>query len=101
MPPARPQVSRRDFTKLLGAAGAGLFVGGSVHGYLNERHRIGITETALAVTGLPDAFIGLRVALLTDFHLSPIVDADDIERAVSMTLAQKPDLIVLGGDYVT
>lgn len=94
-------MSRRHFTKLLGAAGAGLFVGGSVHGYLNERHRVGITETALGVTGLPDAFVGLRVALLTDFHLSPIVDADDIERAVSMTLSQKPDLIVLGGDYVT
>lgn len=86
---------------MLAAAGAGLFVGGSFHGCTNERHRIGVTETALAVTGLPDAFVGLRIALLTDLHLSPLVDADDIARAVSMTLEQKPDLIVLGGDYVT
>ncbi|HUF23062.1 MAG TPA: metallophosphoesterase [Vicinamibacterales bacterium] len=103
MPPARPRaaMSRRDVTKLLAAGGAGLLVGGTVHGYTNERHQIGITRASLGVSGLPDAFIGMRVALLTDFHLSPIVDADDIARAVEMTLAEKPDLIILGGDYVT
>lgn len=94
-------MSRRDVTKLLAAGGAGLLVGGTVHGYTNERHRIGITRASLGVSGLPDAFVGLRVALLTDLHLSPIVDADDIARAVEMTLAEKPDLIILGGDYVT
>lgn len=86
---------------MLAAAGAGLFVGGGVHGYANERHRITVTEASLGITGLPDAFVGLRVALLTDLHLSPIVDADDVARAVAVTLEQKPDLIVLGGDYVT
>src|SRR5688500_567902 len=103
MPPAPPRagLSRREVTRLLAAGGAGLFVGGTFHGYTNERHRIGITETALPVSGLPDAFIGLRVALLTDLHLSPIVEPDDIARAVTMTLEQKPDLIILGGDYVT
>ena len=86
---------------MLAAGGAGLFVGGAMHGYSNERHAIGITHASLAVTGLPDAFVGLRVALLTDLHLSPIVDADDIARAVAMTLEQKPDLIVLGGDSIS
>ncbi len=94
-------MSRRDVTKLLAAGGAGLFVGGAVHGYTNERHRIGVTHASLGVTRLPDAFVGLRVALLTDFHLSPIVDAADIARAVALTLEQQPDLIILGGDYVT
>lgn len=94
-------MSRRDATKLLAAGGAGLFTGGMVHGHLNERHRVGVTHVSLAVSGLPDAFLGLRVALLTDLHLSPLVEADDIAKAVSMTLALKPDLIILGGDYVT
>jgi hypothetical protein len=94
-------MSRRDVTKMLAAGGAGLFVGGSMHGYINERHRIGVTHASLGVTGLPDAFAGLRVALLTDLHLSPLVDADDVARAVALTLEQKPDLIILGGDYVT
>jgi len=94
-------MSRRDVTKLFAAAGAGLFTGGIVHGHANERHQVGVTNTTLAVSGLPDAFLGLRVALLTDFHLSPLVEPADIARAVTLTLEQQPDLIVLGGDYVT
>jgi predicted MPP superfamily phosphohydrolase len=102
MPSAQPRgMSRRDATKLLAAGAAGVVVGGTFHGYANERHHITLTHTSLAVSGLPDAFAGLRVALLTDLHLSPLVEPDDIAKAVALTLEQKPDLIVLGGDYVT
>ena len=94
-------MSRREVTKLLAAGGAGLFVGGLTHGYANERHAVGVTHATLGVSGLPDAFVGMRVALLTDLHLSPLVEPEDIAKAVSLALEQKPDLIVLGGDYVT
>lgn len=94
-------MSRRDATKVLTAAGVGLFAGGLIHGHVNERHRVGVTQATLPVSGLPDAFAGMRIALLTDLHLSPLVEAADIEKAVALTLEQKPDLIVLGGDYVT
>lgn len=100
-PRPRGGMSRRDATKLFAAAGAGLLTGGLVHGAANERHRVGVTHATLPVSGLPGAFQGLRIALLTDLHLSPIVDAADIEKAVRLTLEQRPDLIVLGGDYVT
>ena len=95
------RVSRRAVLRALSAGAVGAAVGSSYYGYDNERHRIGITRTTLAVSGLPDAFVGLRVALLTDLHLSPLVDADDVAKSVSMTLAEHPDLIILGGDYVT
>lgn len=97
----RRGIPRREFTRRLVAGGTGLVVGSAIHGYANERHQIGVTQAALGVTGLPDAFVGMRIAMLTDLHLSPIVDADDIARAVALTLEQKPDLIILGGDYVT
>ena len=32
---------------------------------------------------------------------APLVGADDVHAAVDLTLRAKPDLIVLGGDYVT
>jgi uncharacterized protein len=95
------RVSRRSALQILSAGAIGAATGGLFHGYANERHQVGVTETAVGVSGLPDAFVGMRVALLTDLHLSPLVDPDDIARAVSMTLEQKPDLIILGGDYVT
>ena len=50
---------------------------------------------------LPPALAGLRIGLITDVHRSRWVSHDDVARAVTMLMAEAPDLIVLGGDYVT
>ena len=62
---------------------------------------LALTEATLPVSGLPASLDGLRIALLTDIHHSSIVPAEDVTRAVELTLSTNPDLIVLGGDYVT
>jgi predicted MPP superfamily phosphohydrolase len=94
-------LSRRGILRALAAAGIGLVAGGGAHGYLYERHRVGVTRAALPVSGLPAALDGLRIALLTDFHLTGDSVAEDIQRAIDLARAETPDLIVLGGDYVT
>jgi uncharacterized protein len=44
---------------------------------------------------------GIRVAVLADLHVgSPYNGVDKLERIVDLTLAAKPDLILLVGDYV-
>jgi predicted MPP superfamily phosphohydrolase len=60
-----------------------------------------VDRRAVRVRNLPDGFRGLKVALLTDFHRSRIVPAALIERAVTAAMLEKPDVIVLGGDFVT
>ncbi len=87
--------------KALAAAGIGTATGTVGYGYLYERHHLDVTRVDVPVSGLPDALDGLRVGLVTDTHFSATVPAEDIERAVHATLDAKPDLIVLGGDYVT
>jgi predicted MPP superfamily phosphohydrolase len=94
-------LGRRTVLRMLVAAGLGTVVGGATHGYLYERHRLGVTRAELAVSGLPNALDGLRIGLLTDFHLSATVREHDIEAAMQLAIAERPDLIVLGGDYVT
>lgn len=43
----------------------------------------------------------LRVAVIADLHAgAPFIDADKIERVVAWTNREKPDLILLLGDYV-
>jgi uncharacterized protein len=53
---------------------------------------------------LPDWPAGappIRVALLTDLHAgSPSVDRDRLERVVALAVAERPDLVLLAGDYV-
>ncbi len=94
-------VSRRDILKTIVAAGVGTAAGAGANGYLYEQHAIVVNERDLPVAGLPDALDGLRVGLLTDVHCSRWVTADDVHRAVERLSQAAPDLIVLGGDYVT
>ena len=53
------------------------------------------------MSGLSPTLDGLRIGLITDLHHSEMVPARDVVRAVSLMKAERPDLIVLGGDYVT
>ncbi|HEX2341055.1 MAG TPA: metallophosphoesterase [Vicinamibacterales bacterium] len=95
------KVSRRVVLKGAIGTSVGLLVGSAGYGYFYERHRLQITRASLPISGLPDALNGLRVALVTDTHFSRSVPAEDIEAAVRLTLQERPDLIILGGDYVT
>ena len=94
-------MGRRTALKAIAAAGVGTVTGTVSYGVAYERHHIGVTEAALPVSGLAPALDGLRIGFLTDIHHSAMVPADDVRRAVDLVGAARPDLIVLGGDYVT
>jgi predicted MPP superfamily phosphohydrolase len=94
-------VTRRAVLKMLAAAGAGAIVGPGTYGYVYGRHDLVVTRETLAIDMLPSALAGVRVGFITDVHRSRWVSHEDIERAVKMLAAERPDLIVLGGDYVT
>jgi len=66
-----------------------------------ERHHLEMVTAEVPVSGLAPDLEGLRVGVLTDVHHSRMVPADDVARAVARLMAAAPDLIVLGGDYVT
>jgi len=94
-------ISRRAALRTLAAVTAGASAGVAAHGYFFERHALQVVRTDLPVAGLPTGLEGLRIGFVTDLHLSESVPADDIERALLLTTAEKPDLLVLGGDYVS
>jgi len=94
-------LSRRAAIKGLVSTSVGALTGAGTYGVGYERHHVGITEATLPVSGLAPALDGLRIGFLTDIHHSRTVPADDVAQAVQLALSQRPDLIVLGGDYVT
>src|SRR5687767_13286095 len=94
-------ITRRTALKSAFVTAIGALTGAGVYGAAYERHRIGVTEAALDVSGLPPAFDRLRIGFLTDIHHSSLVPAADVQHAVDLVNAARPDLIVLGGDYVT
>ena len=94
-------LSRRQVLKGIVGVGLGTATGGAVHGALYERHHLELTRTRFPGSGLPEALRGLRLGVLTDFHRSQTVSQELVTAAVDMLMAERPDLIVLGGDYVT
>jgi len=94
-------VTRRAVLKTLVASSVGVIGGAGAYGYLYGRHELEVTRVDLAVPGLPAGLSGLRVGMLTDIHRSQLVPHEDVAAAVTALSNERPDLIVLGGDYVT
>ena len=94
-------ITRRTVLKGFVGTGAAIVTGAGAYGFFDERHALGLTEAVVPVSKLPPELAGLRIGLLTDVHRSQWVSADDVDRGVQLIMQAKPDLIVLGGDYVT
>jgi uncharacterized protein len=94
-------VSRRTALKTLAASGIGAVTGGAAYGFFYGREALRLSTVDVPVSGLPAELSGLRIGLVTDVHRSRWVSADDVAAAVALTMSARPDLIVLGGDYVT
>lgn len=95
------RVTRRAFVGTATAGMAGLLTGAAVHGYAFERHALRLIRTELPLPALPEAFDGLGVGFITDLHHSEYVSAAMVAQAVALVMAERPELILLGGDYVT
>ncbi len=94
-------VTRRALLKGLIGGGVGVVAGPAAYGYLYARRQLDVTRATVPVVDLPDALAGLRIGLLTDLHRSQWVSTADLAHAAATLMAERPDLIVLGGDYVT
>lgn len=93
--------TRRAALKGLVTTGTAVAVGRIGYGAAYERHRVVLDRRDLRVMGLPRPLDGLRVGLITDIHASAAVPDADIANAVALLAGEAPDLVVLGGDYVT
>ncbi len=69
-------------------------------GFWWEPQQLVVTRSELRLPGWPRQLAGLKVALLSDLHIgSPFWDLPALDRLVERTNAEKPDLVLLAGDY--
>lgn len=94
-------VTRRDFIRSATAISVGALAGVGAYGAAYERHQILRLNRDVPVRGLPPALDGLRIGMITDVHHSAVVSAEDVTRAVMLLRDAAPDIVVLGGDYVS
>lgn len=95
------KLTRRAALNTLLAGGVGTVIGGGAYGLAYSRHQIQVVRASIRVAALPPALDGLRIGLITDLHHSEMVPLQDVQRAAALMMHEGPDLIVLGGDYVS
>lgn len=66
-----------------------------------RRKRLVVERADVALSDLAPGFDDYRIAFLSDLHSSAAVPPWFLARAVSTALALEPDLILLGGDFVS
>ena len=94
-------VTRRDFLRSATAISVGALAGVGAYGVAYERHQIALIARDIAVRGLPPALDGLRIGMITDVHHSAVVPPADVTKAVMLLKDAAPDMVVLGGDYIS
>lgn len=96
-------MDRRSFLRV-SAAGAATVAGAAALGAgwaaLVEPNWPVVEQVSVALPRLPARLDGLRVAQLSDLHISQYTTAGDIERAARLAMRQSPDLLVLTGDFI-
>ncbi|GGT30804.1 metallophosphoesterase [Streptomyces chromofuscus] len=99
--PQRHAPSRRLFVSrvIAGAAAAAAVgtVGAGTYGVLNGP---GVKRVTVPLAKLPRAGHGVRIAVVSDVHLSPVLGRGFAQKIVDTINATQPDLIAVVGDLV-
>jgi predicted MPP superfamily phosphohydrolase len=96
-----PDPTRRRVLRAATAVVVGTFTGLTADAVVHEQSALDTTRQLIDLDPWPRALDGLTIGFLTDFHRSSTVPRALIDRAVDTVLSLRPDLIVLGGDYVS
>ena len=93
--------SRRYFFRTASiAAGAAPFLG-VMYGFAAERLNYQVRRVEIPIPNLPDGLSGMKIAQLSDIHLSGYMPRSQVRRAVDMANDLGADIAVVTGDFIT
>lgn len=69
-------------------------------GFRGARRTPAVTEVDVPIDGLPESLQGLKIAQISDLHISSTIQRPFVESVVGAVNALKPDLIAMTGDIV-
>jgi len=99
--PANYSPRRRRWIKAAAGAAIAAPVAAIAYGGLIERTRFHVKEIDFPVPNLHPDFDGLRVAQVSDLHVSPYLSVRDAARVVDMTNELRPHLTLVTGDLIS
>jgi hypothetical protein len=90
-------MSRRTFLTL----GVGAVAGVALYAGEISRHEMSIETRTIHLERLPDAFRGMRIVQISDFHFAEYTEAFFLREMVHAVNRLRPDMVVLTGDFVS
>lgn len=97
-PPTRKsRLTRRSFLKLSAVAVGGM----ALYAAEIARHELSIEQHTIHLARLPDAFRGMRIVQISDFHYAEFSEAYFLREMVDRVNRLRPDMVVLTGDFVS
>lgn len=93
-------ITRRTFVKGALALGCVTGLGAAAYSRDIEPHELSIERRDIFLSRMPPELNGFTIALLCDLHYGAYVDRV-LKSAVQVVNHSRPDLILLGGDFVT
>lgn len=102
-PNVRPEAEgtnrhRRSFLTKAAAVLPMAALGSAAAGLLRSQESVLMPEIPFSFPGLHPALDGLRVLHLSDIHIGPYVDLDDLEDVMLAAEKRRPDLVLVSGD---
>lgn len=68
--------------------------------YINP-YRPQLERVSLPLPDGHESLDGLKIGFVTDTHVGPFVDLDDLQRALNLLVPESVQLLLLGGDYAS
>ncbi len=97
----RFNAERRGFIRAAGTAVVAAPFAAMGFGILVQRKDFHVREVQVPIANLPKDLDGLRIAHLSDIHLSPFLSEPELARAIALANERQPHLAVVTGDLIT
>jgi uncharacterized protein len=92
---------RRYFFKTATAAAGAVPFLGAMYGFAAERLNYQVHRVEIPISNLPAALDGMKIAQLSDIHMSGYMPRSQVRRAIDMANDLGADLAVVTGDFIT
>ncbi len=92
--------SRRQFIGTTATLLAAVPFVSLIYGMIQGRYNYKVFNVPIKFPDLPKAFDGFKIVQISDVHSGSFDNISEVERAVGIIQAQKPDMIVFTGDWV-
>jgi hypothetical protein len=94
------RISRLKFISYVSLTFAAVPFLSFMYGVVRGAYRYTIHRTTIKSSKIPPAFDGLKIVQISDIHTGSFTNTDGLEKAFSIVLKEKPDVIFFTGDLV-